>query len=92
MDFKLLKLTNGDEIIGRFVSGETDFIHLSHVRVFVVHPDGKGQATIQMIPWLVSAPDVTAKIDRTHIVGEATTSLPKELEDAYLKHTTQIQI
>lgn len=89
---KLYKLATGEEIVGRFVEEEDEFVVLSKIRVMIMQPVGNVQVQIGMVPWTVGSPDGNIKVYRTTIVGEPISTLPKQLEDGYLANTSGLDL
>ena len=85
-----LKLTTGEEIIGKFVglSEDEDSIILEKTRTLAVQPLGQGQMGIGMIPFMVGNPDGEVRIARDKILGEPVDGPPKNLEDSYLQQVS----
>lgn len=84
----LMKLTSGEEVIGKLVEDLDDKLILSSVRVLIAHPGPNGQMAIGMIPWLTGAPENDVEVDKSSIIGKPRGDLPKQLEDGYLQQTS----
>jgi len=83
-----LKLINGEEIIGIVDGAEEGYIVLKNIRSLVVQQVGERQMGIGMVPYMMGNPDATIKIPTNAIMGDPTTSPPKNLEDNYLQQVT----
>lgn len=89
---RLLKLTSGEEIIGKLVKSEDNHVILSSIRTLIMQPVGPGQVQIGMIPWMAGMQDGDVRIHRDRILGEPVSDVSKQLEDGYLQQTSGIQI
>jgi len=85
-----LKLTNGEEIIGKAVDTAKSETHLTleKIRSLTIQATGQGQVGIGMIPFMVGNPDGAIKIPTKHILGEPVEDTPKAIEDAYLQQVS----
>ena len=84
-----LKLTTGEEIIGKEAKETTNAYYLESVRVLVVQQVTAGQAGVAMIPWMMGNADGIIRIPTNFVIGEPE-ELPKNLEDGYLQQTSGI--
>lgn len=103
MKIIVVKLTTGDEVIGKLVDGvnsdfmDEEFIILETARTLVMQQAEGGQIGLGMMPFMPSADnpgtdsESDVKIYTKFIVAEPTT-IPKELEDAYIRTTSKIQL
>lgn len=91
-EIKLLKLQNGEELIGKFISDNGEYLTLSHVRALVLGQGNGGQMAVQMIPWFLTIEDGSVRIKNSMIMSEPTGVLPKALEDGYLQQVSGLQI
>jgi len=93
-DIVLLKLQNGEEIIGRVVLDTDDDLVLEKIRAMTIAPTqaSQGQLTVGMMPWMIGLPDGKVRIPKTTIMGTPQERLPKSLEDGYLQNTTGLQL
>jgi len=100
MNIVVVKLTTSEEVIGKEVGRNTSpkaYIELENARVLMMQNDGQGGLGIGMIPFMPSAMDASSgnetsvKIYEEFIMAEPTT-VPKSLEDGYLKSTSNIQL
>ena len=106
MKIIVVKLTTGDEVIGKLVESDKtakemgvngDFIRLETARTLVMQQAEGGQIGLGMMPFMPSADNPSAdgesdiKIYTKFIVAEPV-SIPKDLEDAYIRTTSPIAI
>lgn len=91
-EVRLYKLNNGEEIVGRLVEENDEYVVLGKIRVMAMQPVGPGQMQVAMIPWTVGMPEGDIKVYRTTIAGEPNEALPKNLEDGYLQNTSGLQL
>ena len=84
-----VKLTTGEEIIGKERNKTEDAYYLESVRVLVVQQVAAGQAGVAMIPWMMGNPDGAVRIPTEFVMGEPE-ALPKNLEDGYLQQISGI--
>ncbi len=103
MKIVVVKLTTGDELIGKLVEGtdvdymNEEFIILETARTLVMQQGEGGQIGLGMMPFMPSADNPSTdsesdiKVYTKFIVAEPTT-LPKDLEDAYVRSTSKIAI
>jgi hypothetical protein len=105
MNIIVVKLTTGDEVIGKMTknSAEGDegingpYITLETVRTLVMQQAESGQIGLGMMPFMPSADNPSTdsesdiKIYTKFIVAEPT-NVPKDLEDAYVRSTSKIAI
>ena len=80
----VLKMSNGDEVIGNISNSDSDNLYMDKPRV-VFHNGEQGG----LMPYCISSPDVKEfPINKNLVVGRFTA--PKELADGYLQSTTSI--
>jgi len=107
MEIIVIKLTTGDEVIGKKVntpsgdkwtdSDNGDFVVLESARTLVMQQTDSGQIGLGMMPFMPSADNPSTdgesdvKIYTKFIVAEPVT-VPKPLEDAYIRSTSKIQL
>lgn len=100
MNIVVVKLTTSEEVIGKEVGrdgGRRPYIELENARVLMMQNDGQGGLGIGMIPFMPSSMDATSgnesavRIYEEFIMAEPV-SVPKTLEDGYLKSTSNIQL
>ena len=86
-----LKLSSGEEIIARVENRDDEAITLDRPMMVVLTPSPDGQGIgIQMMPWLASNQDATARVFNSHVI--ATVAPNGELEKGYLQQTSRIQL
>ena len=90
MNVVTLKLINGDEIIGREVSGSTNKITMTKVFVLRLHQGPDGQVGVGMLPWMISE-DGEIEFDRRNILA-GPFSPPHEMERGYLSQSSGLQL
>jgi len=84
-DIVTVKLTSGEEIIGKYVSGTDDQIVLEKVLMLAMSQKGVGMA-----PYLITVnPDNKLRFNKSLIVVVAETD--KEIANQYIYQTTGIQ-
>lgn len=90
-DIKTVKLITGDEIIGKVNHESGDCIFIEKVRAIVLQQVGPQQVAPTLIPWIITDEDAEVPLIKKHML-----TLPmvpsKDVEDAYIKNTTNIQI
>jgi len=103
MKITVVKLTTGDEVIGKLVEGKDvdymndEFIVLETARTLVMQQGEGGQIGLGMMPFMPSADNPSTdsesdiRIYKKFIVAEPVT-IPKDLEDAYIRSTSKIAI
>ena len=91
IEVKSFKLSSGDEIITRVITGESGDGYITVDRPNMLglapSPDGKGIA-VQLMPWLASDQEGKGKLYLSAIVAEIVPN--KELEAGYLQRTSLI--
>lgn len=90
-DVKVLKLTTGEEVIGRFKTLNGDLYQLTKARQVIMQPVGPQQVGIGLLPWLASNQDGDVPIKKSQVIVEPI-SPPDELEKEYLQQTTGIAL
>jgi len=103
MKIIVVKLTTGDELIGKLVEGadvdymNEEFIVLETARTLVMQQGEGGQIGLGMMPFMPSADNPSTdsesdiKVYTKFIVAEPV-SVPKDLEDAYTRSTSKIAL
>ena len=103
MKIIVVKLTTGDEVIGKLVENKDvdymneEFIVLETARTLVMQQAEGGQIGLGMMPFMPSADNPSTdsesdvKIYTKFIVAEPM-EVPKALEDAYVRTTSKIQL
>lgn len=89
-DVVALKVSTGEEILGRVEYSDAQSLSLSKVRVVMIQPMPDKQIGIQFMPFLASNPDATIPIYKNNIVSEVRPSA--DIEKIYLQQTTTIQL
>lgn len=92
MNVICIKLSNGDELIGRNVERleVTDALCIKDVFSIGLQQVSPREVAVGMMPWLVGNPGAEVPINFSHIV---TTYEPAgELRDKYIQQTTGIQL
>lgn len=87
-DIVSLKISNGDELIGKFIETSDNAVVLTKPMLMVLGQNPNGQPSVQMMPFFMLGSDKDAKypINKDHIV-----CMVKSNEDAkggYLQSTT----
>lgn len=92
-NIKCFKLTTGEEIIADQVASVHDYYRLAKPRVLVAQQTGpRTVGVVAMVPWMFCDPDGQHRLYKQFVIGEPHQSLPKDLEDGYLKETSGIEI
>jgi hypothetical protein len=91
MDIKVIKLVSGEELIASVNENLSGQISYVKPRVFVMQHNQSGQVQAALVPYIMSAPDETIEINASAIVS-IVSSVSKQLEDAYLQHTSSIDL
>ena len=99
MNIVVLKLTSGEEVIGTEVEDNVNAgkITIGKARVLVMQQAPDGGIGLGMMPFMPSANDPengtesNVVIDKKQIMAVPET-VPKSLEDAYLRTTSNIQL
>ncbi len=106
MKITVVKLTTGDEVIGKLVESEKtalqadgygEFIVLETARTLVMQQGEGGQIGLGMMPFMPSADNPSTDSESniriyTKFIVAAPTDVPKDLEDAYVRSTSKIAI
>lgn len=89
-DVIALKLSYGEEVVGRFVEFSDDNEHIILEKVRTVAPQmlSQQEVGIQLIPWVFSDTDPTVAISKDHIVTAF--AINNDTSKRYLEHTTSI--
>lgn len=92
MEIKVIKLINGDEIVGKVqekMKGITSIVCISKPRQMIVQNTKNGPVS-GLIPWILSAPDCDVYLESEKFF--AMSSVSKEVEDYYLEVTSSIAL
>lgn len=84
-DIVSLKLINGDEIIARFESENTNEFTISKPLAITIGPQG-----LAMMPWIFLGDNDSIKIQKSHVFVSMTSK--KDAADQYLQGTTGIAL
>ena len=84
-DIVSLKLINGDEIIARFESENTDELTVSKPLAITIGPQG-----LAMMPWIFLGDKDTFPLKKSHVFIAMTSK--KDAADQYLQGTTGIAL
>jgi hypothetical protein len=87
---KVIKMGNGDEVLGTVLESISGELHVSRPRVFQVMQGPRGDIQAGLMPWFMSDPDCECVINQDHVVAIITA--PKQLEDSYLQQTSSIDL
>lgn len=89
-DIISLRLSNGEELVGRFVSQDDDTVTLNKVISIQLIPMGNGQAGISFAPFMASvSDDIQQTFMKSHLVCHPTKTR-KEVSDRYYEATGSI--
>lgn len=90
-EIRILKLTNGDELIATIVNAHMeDRLAIKKVRQLIMQQTDKGLG-MGLFPWLGSAIDTELEIYRSNLLV-VPFAPDKHLEDQYLQQTTGIAL
>jgi hypothetical protein len=92
MEIKVIKLINGDELVGKVqekMAGIADAILVSKPRQMIVQNTKNGPVS-GLIPWILSAPDCDVYLTPDKFF--AISNVSKEVEDYYLEVTSSIAL
>jgi hypothetical protein len=86
----IFKLVSGEEIVGKIkeYDAQRQTVDIRHPLEVNIVTDRNGQKAKALLPWLMLSPDGTPTLELVNILGSL--KAPKEVEDAYLEHTTSI--
>jgi hypothetical protein len=85
-----LKLTSGEEVIGRVEYDDAQTLQLSKVRVVLIQPMANQQVGVGFMPFMACNPDGVIPLNKTCIVGEVHPN--SDMEKAYLQQTSSIKL
>lgn len=85
-----LKLSTGEELIGRLESDDLDAFVLDRPSLIALAPNQDGSIGIRLMPWLAGNQDASVIIYKTHVVAQVSPN--KELAKGYLQETSGIQL
>ena len=97
MDIIVVKLVSGEEVIGKLEKESDDFVELGNARSLMMQQGPDGQVGLGMVPFMPSADNPTTEIEsnvqiyRQFIMARPVT-VPKPLEDAYIRSTSKIAV
>lgn len=92
-DIRVFKLINGDEIVGNVTEqmfGVDTVYEISKPRQMIVQQTKQGPRS-GLIPWILSAPDSTITLNKTHYYGQPV-KVEKEIANYYTEVTTSIAL
>lgn len=90
-EYKLLTLVNGFELIGKLVSDEPGYYVLKEPLGIQPHQTGPETYGLMLTPMSAAAQDGEHRIYK-HAIGSESVTIPTEIENAYIKRTSKIQI
>ena len=85
-----LKLTSGEEILGKEIEPVQHGYRLESVRVLVMQPTPDGRMGVALMPWMVGNTDGKVDVPAMHVIGTPVDGPSKEIEDTYLQQTSGI--
>lgn len=80
-----IKLSNGDELVARFESEETEFYQIKNPMAITISNNGIG-----MVPWCFLADAKSVKLYKSHVLFVSLTR--KDAANQYIKSTTGISL
>ena len=89
-EIKVYKLVSSEEIIGEFVTSDTNEILLTRIRTIHMVQTGPQSVGPALLPFAVSNADGPIGIRKSAVVANITPV--KEIEDIYLQQVSGIQI
>jgi hypothetical protein len=90
MNVIAMKMTNGDELIGRLEAELKDCYEVSHLQHTMLQQGRDGQFGLAMMPYLVTNTDAKVQIHKSHVVCVFDPEL--EIEKNYLQRTSGIAL
>jgi hypothetical protein len=90
---KLFTLTTGLEIIGKLTDNNTDPLHFNIEHPLGIHTQATGPDTygLAFVPFSAANPEGVQRFHRKAILAEHLV-IPAEIEKAYVKYTSKIQL
>lgn len=82
-DVVSIKMSNGDELVARYESEDTEFYYFKNPMSIAFSNNGVG-----MMPWLFLAESKTVKLNKSHVLCIAPTR--KDAANQYIQSTTGI--
>lgn len=80
IDVRVIKLTSGEEVIGRFVREDETTLVLERTLSMFLQPDERGGMGMITAPFMISAGDGRVQVNKSIIVG-----IPEQLDEALVK-------
>ena len=87
MSIRVYKLTTGEEIVAGYKETNDEGILVSKPRILAFAPGADGQVNVQIVPYVIAAPDHDIRFKHPNVVFELD-NVPKQLEDIYIQHTS----
>src|SRR5574343_1293758 len=87
-DVVSIKLTTVEEIIAKVVEINTCGLVLSKIRVVIPQMVSPTELGMQLLPWIVTEPDIDIEIHENYIL--AVVKINNDTEKQYLQNTTSI--
>lgn len=81
-----LKLSSGEEIIGKWVGEDFDAITLKEIKVVVPASDPDGGLSIRTYPWILTSMKEQHEVDKRFIISQCETD--EKIAAQYIKETT----
>lgn len=88
MSIVVLKMSNGDEVIGKEVGEYADVV-LDRPRSLQMMQSQHG-VQAGLIPYIIAAPEMAVAFNSKHIICKV--SAPTDISNAYLQQTSGIQL
>lgn len=80
IDVRVIKLTSGEEVIGRFVREDETTLVLERTLAMLLQTDERGNMGMITAPFMIAAGDGRIKVNKAIIVG-----VPEEIDEALVK-------
>ena len=88
MSIITLKLTSGEELMGKFVERDMVSITLEDIKVVVPATDPDGSLSIRTFPWILTSMQAKQAINKGFIVAEVPTD--EKIAKQYIQETSGI--
>lgn len=81
-----LKLSSGEEIIGKWIGEDSSYIILEEIKVVVPASDRDGGLSIRTYPWILTSMKPQHPVDKKFIISQCETD--ERIAAQYIKETT----
>jgi hypothetical protein len=90
MNVIAMKMTNGDELLGRLMGEYSDYYEVSHLQTAILQQDREGRFGLAMMPYLVTNTDAAVQVRKVNIV--CVFDPDTDIEKNYLQRTSGIAL